>query len=131
MRSGDPIRLGCMEVGKQGLGYAEHAGQLVIDLSIVVVAVELPGVNTVGQHGHGQAGVAVRGEGDAGLVVDDVGEGDAQRLVGAVEHIFLLLVLAGSSAVDALLVGGAELFQLVVGEHQLIALLLSSLYLDT
>ena len=123
MRSGDPIRLGCMEVGKQGLGYAEHAGQLVIDLSIVVVAVELPGVNTVGQHGHGQAGVAVRGEGDAGLVVDDVGEGDAQRLVGAVEHIFLLLVLAGSSAVDALLVGSAELFQLVVGEHQLIALL--------
>ena len=41
-----------------------QVGQLVIDLSIVVVAVELPGVNTVGQHGHGQAGVAVRGEGD-------------------------------------------------------------------
>ena len=113
------------ESGKRGDGLldAQHVGQLVVDLGVVVVAAEHLGVEAVGQHGHGQAGVAVGGEGDAGLVVDDVGDGDAQGLVGAVEHVLLLLILAGGGAVDALLVGGAELLQLVVGEHQLVALL--------
>src|SRR5699024_8664687 len=63
------------------------------------------------------------GEADAGLVVDDVGDGDGQGLVGAVEDVLLLLVLAGGGAVDALLVGGPQLLQLILGEHQLVPLL--------
>ena len=67
--------------------------------------------------------MAVGGEGHAGLVVDDVGEGHAEGLVGAVEHILCLLGIAGLGAVDALFIGGLEELQLVVGEHQLVALL--------
>mgnify|MGYP006064335869 CR=1 FL=1 len=106
--------------GKRKLLHVQHTGQLVEDLGVVIVAVELLGIDAVGQHGHGQAGVAVGGEGDAGLVVDDVGDGDAQGLVGAVEHILLLLILAGGGAVDALLIGGPQLLHLVLGEHQLV-----------
>ena len=52
-----------------------------------------------------------------------MGDGDAQRLVGAVEDILLLLILAGGGAVDALLIGGAQQLELVVGEDELVALL--------
>src|SRR5699024_8014488 len=98
-------------------------GQLVEDVGVVVVAVEHLSVHTLGQDGYRQAGVAVRGEAHAGLVVDDVGQGDGERLVGTVEDVLLLLVLAGGGAVHALLIGGLQLGELVVGEDQLVALL--------
>ena len=52
-----------------------------------------------------------------------MGDGNGQGLVGAVEHVLLLLVLAGGGAVDALLIGGPQLLQLIGGEDQLVALL--------
>src|SRR5699024_11905478 len=61
-------------------------GQLVEDVGVVVVAVEHLSVHTLGQDGYRQAGVAVRGEAHAGLVVDDVGQGDGERLVGTVDR---------------------------------------------
>ena len=68
----------------QGLLHAQHLSQLIENLSVVVVAVEHLSVDAVGQDGHGQTGVAVRGEGDAGLVVDDVGQGDGEGLIRAI-----------------------------------------------
>ena len=80
---------------------AHQGGQLRVNLGVVVVAVEGVGARALCQHRNRQAGMAVRGEGHAGFVVDDVGDGNAQRLVGAVKYRLLLIVRTGGSAVDA------------------------------
>ena len=74
------------------------------------------------EDGHGQAGVGVGGEADAGLVVEQVGNGDGERLIGAVEDIFRLGVLLGAGFGHGFFVGGLQQAQLVLGEDQGIAL---------
>ena len=74
----------------------------------------------MGQDCDRQAGVAVRGEADAGFVVEDVGDGDAQGLIGAVEDVLFLFILGSGGAVDALFISGTELFHLVIGQDHLV-----------
>ena len=102
--------------------HGQHPCQLDIDVRVVVVAVKLLCVHAAGEHGHRQSGVAIRGEGDAGLVVENVCDGHGERLIGAVSHILRLLDHTGILLVDAFFVGGFQQTQLVVRHHQLIAL---------
>ena len=102
--------------------YIQHFCQLVEDFGVIVVAVEHFSIHTFCQNGHRQAGVAVGGEGDAGLVVQDVGQRDGQGIVSTVHHIFRLCVNTRLGAVDALFKGHTQLIQLISRQNQLVAL---------
>ena len=123
---GPPGVCGLVRAGEEegcDLFHTQHLSKLAEDGGVVVVAVEDLSARAFGQDRDRKASVAVGSEGDAGFVVEDVGDGDGQGLIGAVEHVLGLLVLAGGGTVDALFVGGLELALLVLGEHQLVALL--------
>src|SRR5699024_3964921 len=95
---------------------------LVVNLCVVIIAVEGLGAHAFGQNGYRQTGVAIGGERDSRLITDDMRDDDAERLVSTVEYILFLLVLAGGGAIDAFFIGGTELLHFVVGQYQLVAL---------
>ena len=66
--------------------------------------------------------MAIGCEGDTGLIVNDMCDGDGQRLVGTIADIFFLLVLTRGGTVEALLLRRTQLFHFVVGQNQLIVL---------
>ena len=71
--------------------------------------------------------MAVRGEGNAGLIVQDVGQSHGQGVVRAVHDLLQLCIHTGLSAVDTLFVCNAQLLQLVGSQNQLVAFLALSL----
>ena len=109
----------------RGIGrslHIQHFGQTVEDLGIVVIAAKYLGIHTLSQHGNRQAGMAVGGEADAGLIVQDVGQRHGQGIVGSVHHILSLSVSTSLSTVDALLESDPQLLQLIGRQNQLVAL---------
>ena len=55
-----------------------------IDIGIVVIAVEILGTLTVSKNCYRQTGVRIAGEINAGFVVENVGDGDGEGVVAAV-----------------------------------------------
>ena len=98
----------------------QHFCHFVEDFGVVVVTVEFVSIDTISKNSNGQTSVAVRGEGDTGLVVQDMSQSNRQRIVSAVHHILSLGILAGFGAVDALLEGHTQLLQLIGGQNQLV-----------
>ena len=64
--------------------------------------------------------MGVAGEVDAGLVVQDVGDGDREGVVGAVQHVLLLGELTGVVVAHGYLVSGSQALDLIAGQHQLV-----------
>ena len=91
------LRQGCRSVNQ--LLYIQHFCHLVEDFGVIVVTVELVSVDTISQDSNRQAGVAVRGEGDTGLIVQNMSQRNGQRIVGAVHHILSLSVNTSLSTV--------------------------------
>ena len=102
--------------------YVQHCCHLVEDFGVIVVTDEIVGIDTISQNSDRQAGVAVRSEGDAGFIVQNVSQSNRQRIVGAVHHILQLGISASLSAIDALLVSDTQLLQFISGQNQLVAL---------
>ena len=55
------------------LFYRQHRSQLLVDFRVVIVSIKLIGVHAVSEHGDRQSGVAIRGEGYTGFVIENVG----------------------------------------------------------
>ena len=107
--------------------YIQHFCHLVENLGVIVITVELVSVDTISQNCNRQTGVGVGGEGDTGLIVQNMGQSYGQRIISAVHHILLLGILTGLGTVDALLVCSTQLLQFVSGQNQFIILLALSL----
>ena len=99
-------------------GYAGQLGEVEVDVGVVVVALKQLLAGAHGKHGDGQAGVAVAAEVDARLVVEDVGDGDAERLVAAVEDVLLLGELGVVGLGHRHVVGILQQAQLILGHDQ-------------
>ena len=107
------------EAGPEGAvwtssGDVQQVGQLVVDVGVVIVAVEHLAACALGQDCHGQTGVAVRGEGDAGLVVDDVGDGDTTvnfTLKRGSAYCFKMTVVNGNNQTPSFTVGNGSVLK--------------------
>ena len=66
--------------------------ELLCDLGVVIGTAEDLGTLAEGVYGHGESGMGVARPTDAGLVVDDVGQRDGDRVVAAVQEGLLVSI---------------------------------------
>ena len=102
--------------------YVQQGSHLLVDFGVVVVTDEGIRARALGEDRHRKTRVGVAGEVHAGLVVQNVSDGDGEGIVGAVEHVLLLRVVVGGGVGHGEFIGAAQSLHLVVRQHQTVAL---------
>ncbi len=71
---------------------AHQVGKFVINLCVVIEAAKFFLTCALCKYRYRQTGVCIGAKIDTGFVVEQVGDGNRQRLIAAVQNIFLLIV---------------------------------------
>ena len=91
-----------------------------INLCVIIEAAKFFLTCALCKYRYRQTGVRIGAEADAGFVVEQVGDGNRQRLIAAVQNIFLLVVGVCLFTGQGFLIRCFQQSNLIVGQHQLV-----------